>query len=305
MGYVVTLEGLLPAARFDSVPWTLADIYEAAARDATFDLIDTKALSPTDADPSHPKIRNLTTSNAAFQSGFYKIAFRDASGGIQMTQVISVEDSLVSLDQYKVLMGVDPTDTRNDGRISALLAAASITVKNFTGRDFTVATGVPSSKTYSYDGSGYLEIDDATAITHLTTNGGITGGVYDLDDAEWEQLPHNSPIYYYLAIFGGRWLPASPEMGFERNLDQIGYTARQPTITVTADWGWPEIPEDVKLATSLVIENIISGPESDGLTSEAIEGYARSWGNSNNAVASMAIPGRARDILVNYQRVYA
>lgn len=305
MGFVVTLEGLVPSARYDSVPWTLADIYEAVSVDGTFNLIDTKALSPTDADPSRPRVRNITTSNAATQAGFYKVGFRDASGGTQLTSIISIEDSLVTSDEYKTLMGVDPTDTRNDARISALLTAATQTVKNFTGRDFSVSTGDLSDRTYTYDGSGYLEIDDATSITHLVTNGGISGGAYDLDDAEWEQLPGNSPIYYYIAIFGGRWLPMSPEMGFERNLDQIGYSARQPTLTVTASWGWPEVPADVKLATSMVIENIIKGPDSDGLTAEAIEGYSRSWGNSNNAVASLAIPNRARDILVNYQRVYA
>jgi hypothetical protein len=89
-------------------------------------------------------------------------------------------------------------------------------------------------------------------------------------------------------------------------LDTLGFLPKLPTINITASWGWPVVPADVKLATAITVQALMKSSKSgDGgaLTSEAIAGYARSW-SPPDPNSMLAIPNRARDLLLPYQRVY-
>lgn len=218
-------------------------------------------------------------------------------------------DPLITLLEYKSLMGIQAADTRNDAHISALLGAASKAVRSYAGRSFEVAGGPLGDRSFQYDESGFLDIDDATAVTSLSSDVGLPGQSYPLTVDEWTQMPQDdSEVFYYVVIHGGPYFSASREMGFERNLDTIGMRAKSPLISVTATWGWPAIPDDVRLATALTISELVSGGpggKQENLTSEAIEGWQRSWGNKQGSVtAALAVPNRARDLLSNYQRIY-
>jgi hypothetical protein len=123
-------------------------------------------------------------------------------------------------------------------------------------------------------------------------------------------MPDGGPVIYYLILHGG-FLPfaISPEMGFERNLDTYPFSSfKSPMVAVTATWGWPAVPDDVKLATALTIKQFLTssgGGSAEGLTAEAIEGFSRSWGGRGSmGVTALAIPNRARDLLAAYQRVF-
>jgi len=217
---------------------------------------------------------------------------------------------LIDLTEYKELLGLDPQVDPSDGQVTALLPAASRSIRKFTDRNFEVA-GTPAARTFQYEEEGFLDIDDCTAVTAVTTDLGYTGQTYTLDPTEYTPMPYReSPDddpYYYM-IVGSRRLPTSPEMGFERNLDRIGFLPMLPTITVTATWGWHVIPSDVKLAAAITVQELLassktSSPGGGPLTSEAIAGYARSW-SPPNPNQLLAIPNRARDLLLAYQRVY-
>jgi hypothetical protein len=213
-------------------------------------------------------------------------------------------DELITLAEYKVLLDEDPS---NPAQVVALIPAASRSVRKFTDRNFEVA-GTPADRTFQYDGSGFLDIDDCTAITAVMSDLGYPSATpYSLATPEFTAMPHREQAdddpYYYLLVHS-HVLPASPEMGFERNLDRLGFSQVPPVLTVTATWGWPVIPEDVKLATAIVVQDLLASTESGGgdLTSEAIGGHSRSWAPRPNTM--LAIPNRARDLLLNYQRVY-
>lgn len=81
MPFVVSLSDFLPPARFDSVPWSTATIYESAISTGPWVLIDTKALAPLDANPAQPQPRNFTTSLATLANGWYRVVFFDGAGG--------------------------------------------------------------------------------------------------------------------------------------------------------------------------------------------------------------------------------
>jgi hypothetical protein len=217
--------------------------------------------------------------------------------------------ALLDLTTYKGLLGVQSGDTRNDAQITALLEPASAAVRTYTGRSFELSTRRTTRRSFVYDGSGFLDIDDCTTVTGLSV--AIPNVLpVALGKTEWSAMPGDGPIYYYLVLHGGVTpFATSPEMGFTRNLDQYpAITYKQPLVRVTATWGWPEIPQDVKLATALIIKQYLpeSGGGAEGLSAEAIEGWSRSWGGRTGAgLSSMAIPNRARDLLAAYQRVFA
>lgn len=218
--------------------------------------------------------------------------------------------TLIDLPTYKSLMGIQTSDTRDDPQITALLSPASKAVETYTGRNFALSSGLSTTRTYLYDGSGILDIDDCTAITNVSVN--IPNvAPYSMQPEEWTAMPDTGIVTYYLVLHGGvSPFGISPEMGFERNLDQYPATRfKASTVAITAQWGWPEIPEDVKLAVALTIKQFVSsagGGSAEGLTAEAIEGFSRSWGARSGAtgVASLAVPNRARDLLSTYQRIF-
>lgn len=212
---------------------------------------------------------------------------------------------LLTLADYKLLLGVDPTDTTSDLRIAALIPAASRAILAYTDRDFSVTTGVSSIRTFQYDGSGFLEINDCTSVVDVSTNSGVSGQLYPLDQNAWTAQPDRGEVFYYLIIHGGTAFGMSPEMGFERNLDTLGVLYKPVLMTVTAVWGWPAVPPDVKLAAAWTIEDALGQTAAGPLVSESIAGYSRAWAPPASGDGGMlAIPNRARDILANYERAY-
>jgi hypothetical protein len=217
--------------------------------------------------------------------------------------------ALLTLTEYKSYMGVQSGNTRDDAQVRALLEVASKAVETYAGRDFDTTDGVPATRNFLYDGSGFLDIDDCTAVTSVTASI-PNGNPYVLEADEYTVMPDGGPVAYYLIMHGGSSpFAVSPEMGFTRNLDKYPIrTQRNPTLAVTATWGWPDIPEDVKLATALTVRQFLTssgGGAAEGLTAEAIEGWSRSWGGrAGVGMTALAIPNRARDLLAAYQRVF-
>jgi hypothetical protein len=215
---------------------------------------------------------------------------------------------LITVAEYKAFQGIDPTDTRDDARLAALLPAISRLIRTFTGRQFDVTTGIATARTFLYDNTGMLEIDDCTVVSGVSTDAGVAGQTYALDSSQWTAMPQDdSDVFYYLVVGGGPFFGMSPEMGFNRNLDQYPLIQHNAYMTVTATWGWTAIPEDVKLAAAWTAREALSrrGDSSASLSSEAIAGYSRSWGGQAPTSTALAVPGDARDLLAAYERLYA
>ncbi len=85
MSNVVTLSRYTPLERDDTVPWLEALIQEApdpvAGPWTTIDTIDLSQLpGGLDTDPANPITRDLTTSNATLQEGWYRVIWQDGGG---------------------------------------------------------------------------------------------------------------------------------------------------------------------------------------------------------------------------------
>jgi hypothetical protein len=126
---VVSLEDYRPAPRYDSVPWTDAQIQEGtSATDPAWVTLETQALSPVDADPENPQYRNFTTALGTAEDLWYRIIFLDASmnTGLPTVPVQNTQDDrpvYASVTELAVLLNVLPTQ-RHDALLRVLMAAA-------------------------------------------------------------------------------------------------------------------------------------------------------------------------------------
>lgn len=79
---VVTLNDVAPPERFDSHPWTIARIEESVSASGPWAALPDIALTPVDTNPESPITRDITTSLATLDVGWYRVRFVDAAGGI-------------------------------------------------------------------------------------------------------------------------------------------------------------------------------------------------------------------------------
>lgn len=216
---------------------------------------------------------------------------------------------LVTLERLKIALGIpEPAvEHQDDAKNNAALASASAIIRTFTDRSFEVSAqgSVATPRQFEYDGSGYLDIDDAQTITGVSA---VYGGTTlpqsrILGTDEWLARPFNKPVKFWLQLPESYYAYGSPEMGFERNLDTYyqyggvrGYG--YPTIIeVTAVWGWPSIPEDIQQAVIWTALHLVTNPNS--YVSESIESYSRSYSQGGGEIGD-ALPERARAVLLPY-----
>lgn len=231
---------------------------------------------------------------------------------------------LLTAAEFYTRTGRDPNalSPQDAARFPALITAASIAVRNFVDRDLTLAADADQSpRTFRYYGRGMVEIDDCTAITQVATS--VTAwspASRLLDPSEYiaGATSSNLPVLDYIELWTNLpMVAASPAMGFTWNADRYGYRPHPVLLTVTANWGWAAIPEDVKMAVVWTV-GAFEVPETPYI-SESIAGYShtlertRGGGGGGNdgggggpsLTGSMeqAVPERAQALLAPYVRV--
>lgn len=191
------------------------------------------------------------------------------------------------------------TGTGTDARVPVAIEAASSAIRAYTQR----ALGMPNeteTRTFDYDGSGVVEIDDVTAVTAVTI------GASTLAPASYVLRPRSAPEsgwpYYWVEIAPTTGL--SPEMGFTWNLDRFPFLARATpiTVSVTGTYGWPTPPTFVKQAAVWTVENWLADVSGSGgggaLSSESIADFSQAWAVPQVQTQILsALPERTREVL--------
>ncbi|MBM7083606.1 head-tail connector protein [Micromonospora humidisoli] len=138
----------------------------------------------------------------------------------------------VDLTTFKEYLGV--TDNSRDTLLDQALQTASRHVDKITGRSFTAADS-PSARVYrthgrvvpgDVDGDGLL-VDDIADVTGLTVDTGA-GGTWTAYTG-WTADPAGPGLP--VSVLRGRWWTTA--------------------VRVTALWGWPVVPDEVRQATLL------------------------------------------------------
>lgn len=216
---------------------------------------------------------------------------------------------LISLDFYldstgQAIADLDPSQT---AQYETLIAVVSSAIRSYCDRDFTLADDTaPGVKTYRYRGHEMIEIDDARSVSQVAvaSNNWTSGRI--LDQSEWFAMDVESPVLTYLEIYSiFQWTGGSPLMGFNQNLDQYPVRFYPTVVQVTADWGWDEIPMDVKQAAVISCNdfaNNSSGQEA-AYSSQSIASYSTT--SSTRTALLMpesALPYKAQALLDKYAK---
>lgn len=156
------------------------------------------------------------------------------------------------------------TGRSDDGTFDVLLDAASRRVESFTGRQFNKVT-VASERRFMAIDPRRLPVDDFHTLTGLEVD--VAGTAWDVDDnvdpRPWNGVVNGQPGWPYFDLFA---------------VNRTWPWDRRPTITVTAQWGWPAVPEAIRQATLDVAAVMAFGGSGGGpVRSEAIDGYSVSY----------------------------
>jgi hypothetical protein len=197
---------------------------------------------------------------------------------------------LITLQSLKDAIGIPYSDVGRDVRLEQAIKNASSAIRTYTDRDFGTLPET-ATRTFAYDGSGTLEIDDCAvgSITAIAVAGTTISSTQYL-----AQPDRRSPVHYWLLL--GASGGVSPEMGFERGLDYYNPT-QTTTVSVTADWGWPVVPDDVQQAAIYTAAAMAESPKP--YVSQQYESYSVQL----PAPMADAIPQRAKALLDPYQRL--
>lgn len=191
-----------------------------------------------------------------------------ASGAIVDVAYGEVDAQNPSIPQYaplsdlKSFLRIPQADTTDDVELLSRLASGQSQVEGDCGRRFW-QDSVTSQRLYRPTSNELLEVDDIATVTGLIVEIGSVGGSFSVVSAnDYDLLPENSiadnrPIEF-LRRLSGAW-----PVGF------FGFSRRMQ-VRVTAKWGWPIVPEDIKNATILKAARLFRRKDSP----EGIRGFS-------------------------------
>jgi hypothetical protein len=209
----------------------------------------------------------------------------------------SSSDALIlTRSEYKLAENIDLADTSQDARIDQSIVQVTQAIRRLTDRDFGSEV-VTTSRVFPYHGGGIVSIDDCSTITSVTMDGRSLA--YGTD---YRPEPWNEPVFFYLDLFVEPDLRYGSPLGpdFMLNLNTSARRSGRPSeVTVEASFGWPVIPEDVKLAAIEMVRSSIKQPDEE-LQSESLAEY--SWTNQSQYFTGQTWPRKAVDILATYRR---
>lgn len=163
---------------------------------------------------------------------------------VTATELIAVDaptDVYTDLATLRTMLGANGVDAASDTLISAAITAASRSIDARCGRRF-YSDVTASARSYdisgrtTYNGARYsLLTDDISTPTGLLLNGSAW--------TQYEAVRPGRPITYLLSDL----YAASPFFD---------------VVTVTAVWGWPAVPDEIKQATALLASRLYKRKDS-------------------------------------------
>jgi hypothetical protein len=148
----------------------------------------------------------------------------------------------------------------NDEPFPDLLDAASRAVEAFTGRQFNKAT-VATARRFRAVDLERLPVDDFHTVTGLAVSvDGTAWTVADVDPRPWDGIVNGQSGWPFFNLFA---------------INRTWPFDRRATITVTAQWGWPAVPQAIRQTTlDVAVAMFGTGGASYPVRSEAIDGYS-------------------------------
>ncbi len=177
-------------------------------------------------------------------------------------------NSYVTLEDEKDYLAIPPSSTANDQKIINALNSASRSVDAYCQRRFWLDP-TPVARTFVPQ-QGLLDLDlnqddplgseiGNSAVTVATDPGGT--GVYSQvwASSDFQLLPYNAPYAFgearpwnALRAVGGKTFPWLVNT----------WLTHLNRVQITARWGWPSVPENVRQATQIKAARLFSRKDS-------------------------------------------
>jgi hypothetical protein len=176
-----------------------------------------------------------------------------------------VANEYADLDVLKEMLNLEADDATRDTLLNKALTAASRSIDRACGRRFYLDE-TASARTYNplgkvvYDALGArLLVDDAGAAPTLVETG--SGGSFTAV-TDYETGPDN-------ALVRGRAVTSLLRTS-------TGWGSGTARVRVTAQWGWPAVPEEIEQATLIQASRLYKRKDSpEGVTGSAEWGVVR------------------------------
>lgn len=194
-------------------------------------------------------------------------------------------DAYISGTELAEYLRMDsPAENEGDDHLTLAAAAASRWVESYTHRDFNLAA-TASARYFDSLNDGTILVDDIghATITVATDNAndGTHSTVWATTDFQVSPigaLTDNEPVTELYAIGSYTFPPV---------------TRRRGLVKVTAKWGWPAVPNDVKLATYIQAAKLFKRRESaEGVLGGGDFGLVRVGSRVDPDVAALLDPYR-------------
>lgn len=144
---------------------------------------------------------------------------------------------LTTLAAVRAHLQLPDVDIDSDAELSALISRASAVIQRWTGREFAPPTSA-ETRVFTYPGRGRLELApyEARAVTAVVLDSQPGGQQITLSTTDYalRPLPARDGVY--------QWLELAP---YRR--------CRGGQVSVTGDWGWPTVPDDVEHACIVTV----------------------------------------------------
>lgn len=154
-------------------------------------------------------------------------------------------DPYVTTDALKATLSLTG-ETFADGDLEVAVSAASRNIDNLCSRTFAEGD-CATSRVYSPEHADQVEIDDLCHLTALHTDPAGDGTFSDawVLDQDFVLGPVNAqadgrPWTTIIIRRSGRWLPVGSR-----------------TVRVTGQFGWPDIPDEIRLATTVLASKLL------------------------------------------------
>lgn len=167
---------------------------------------------------------------------------------------MALGDLYVLLDDLKKVIGLDHAG--HDDRITWALKSASRGIDKFCGRQFNKAGSV-TARVFRPEGQLLVKVDDFHTTAGLVVATDDDGdGVFETtwSASDYQLEPLNGVVdgepgwpWWTIRAVGSRNFPCSRR--------------GRATVRVTADWGWPALPDPVREACQIVALETYKLPE--------------------------------------------
>lgn len=158
----------------------------------------------------------------------------------------------------------DATQTDMDATLTTLITQASKAIHKFTGREFATTSSAGATRKFEYYGGGYLHFTpyDLKTCTTVTIDSETDSPTTLEEDADFFLKPRNKDagVWEYMELRG---------LGPSSRSSSHDYKPWRQ-VSITGDWGFPAVPEDVKVAANMLVafwyrnQSAVPGRELDG-----------------------------------------